>query len=121
MSSQLPDGQSCEAACETNTDGTTRPYSSVQIPSTVQIGEVISNRYGVAPKQGEAEFALNRPLEWGARKEGIDVVLTLCGSTIPLRSSGAQSVPQAGWKVYLTGGNPGDGYTWTLYGIPPVS
>jgi len=115
MSSQLSTGQSYETASNE------QPCSTLSIPCTVQVCEVVSNRYGVAPKQGEAEFALNRPLEWGARKEGIDVVVTLCGNTIPLRSSGAQSVPQAGWKVYLTGGNATDGFTWTLYGIPPVS
>ncbi len=98
-----------------------RSDPSLQVPCTVQVCEVVSNRYGVAPRQGEAEFGLNRPLDWEARKEGVDVVTTLCGRTIPLRSGGGQSVPQAGWKVHLTGGNESEGYTWTLYGIPPAA
>lgn len=98
-----------------------RNSDALKVPCTVQVCEVVTNRYGTAPVQGEAEYALNRPLAWEARREGVDVVTTVCGQTIALRSGGGQSVPQAGWKVYLTGGSATEGYTWTLYGIPAAN
>ena len=98
-----------------------RSAGPLEVPCTIQVKNVVSNRYGIAPRQGDAEFELNRPLSWEERIEGIDSVSTACGHVVPLRSGGGQSVPQPGWKLYLTGGNSQEGYTWTLYGIPPVA
>jgi hypothetical protein len=63
---------------------------------------------------------LNRPLSWDERRDGIDVIETMSGETVKLKSSGMQSVPKPGWTLMLTSSED-DTYAWTLYGIPPRS
>lgn len=89
----------------------------------VQVAELVSSRYeaaaaaccGPAKERGCAA----RPLSWDERVDGVDVVKTVGGDSIKLFSSSMQSPPKPGWVILLTGGNSTDGYTWTLYGIPP--
>jgi hypothetical protein len=89
----------------------------------VQVAELVSSRYEAAadslcePENGRSCSA--RPLSWDERVGGVDIVTTVGGDSIKLFSSPMQSPPKPGWVILLTGGNSTDGYTWTLYGIPP--
>ena len=81
-----------------------------KLPSRVQVSEVVCSRY-------DHLAAGERPPGWEARKDGIDVVKATAGKVIALLSEGQQSVPAKGWVLMLRGGNPEDGYRWTLYGL----
>lgn len=85
---------------------------ALTLNAKVCVAEVLSSRYG-AVSGGE------RPLVWEERRAGTDVVRLEGGKTIPLISSAMQSTPKPGWILVLTGGSLNEGYTWTLYGIPP--
>jgi hypothetical protein len=83
-------------------------------PCRVQVQGVVSSRYDdVSARKPK------RPNSWDERIEGIDVVELVGGGTIRLHSSPMQSPPKAGWILLLSGGNAGQGFTWTLYGIAP--
>lgn len=82
---------------------------SLKLPSQIEVKSVTSNRY---------DHAGFRPFKWEDRVDGVDEVVTTDGQSIRLLSSGQQSTPSPGWSIILTGGEPRQGYTWTLYGLP---
>jgi hypothetical protein len=84
--------------------------SSVVAPCRVQVERLVSSRYSDG-------LASSRPQDWDGREAGVDVVEILGGSHIRLLSSPMQSPPKPGWILMLTGGNEGQGFLWTLYGI----
>jgi hypothetical protein len=89
----------------------------------IEVAELLRSRYGVgdAPccSADTSRCTENRPLSWDQRFVGIDLVRTTGGDSVRLLSSPMQSPPKPGWVILLTGGNSEEGYTWTLYGIPP--
>jgi hypothetical protein len=92
------------------------------MPGKIKISAVVSSRYGGSRAVGSAQEPVScasRPASWDNRRSGIDTVRIDSGEVVRLRSTGAQSVPQPGWVVVLTGGDSDEGFTWTLYGIPP--
>lgn len=82
------------------------------IPGRVTVAEVIESRYSKNKKVPA------KPNSWDQRKEGVDTVKLSDGSSVKLLSDGGQSVPQAGWVLLLTSGDPQSGYRWTLFGLP---
>jgi hypothetical protein len=94
-----------------------RPHT-IHRAAKVCVAEVLSSRYGAVSNGAQrAEGAGDRPQSWDDRKTGIDVIRSLGGETIKLKSSPMQSTPKPGWVLVLTGGTYEEGYTWTLYGI----
>lgn len=88
------------------------------LPKKVQVKELISSRYDDLYEEGVLPQGA-RPQVWDNRVAGTDVIRIEAGEELLLKSSGQQSPPQAGWTLMLTGGDT-DGYTWTLYGMPPL-
>ena len=88
----------------------------------VKVTEVVTSRYddsgGNRTAPGGAASA-SRPASWDIRRSGIDTVRTADGGLVRLRRTGAPSVPQPGWVLVITGGDAQEGFTWTLYGLPP--
>jgi hypothetical protein len=80
------------------------------LPVRVDVVEVLSSRYQTRGHE--------RPLSWDERCEGLDVVLTADGLTLPLHSDGQQSVPKRGWGLMIVSGDSSEGYRWTLYSLP---
>ena len=80
---------------------------STTLPRKVEVLSVVRSRYTGG----------GRPQTWDKRSAGIDVVSVEGGEQIRLWSDGGQSTPRHGWVLMLTGGNPQDGYQWTLYGL----
>jgi hypothetical protein len=101
------------------------------LPCRVRVKRVIEGRYreeqvaqrGVIPHRTELMLGLaeSRPLDWGARTQGIDLIETEDGRTVKLFSDGGQSVPKPGWVLLLRDGDAERGYAWTLFGIPAQS
>lgn len=85
------------------------------LPKQVTVKRVVSSRYGI-----ELPGNASRPLNWDDRREGIDIVETSEGEKISLLSDGQQSVPQPGWVLILTKGDPHEGFRYTLYGMGAV-
>ena len=88
--------------------------TEISLPCRVQVHSLVSSRYDSA-----AGRRAERPDSWDQRIAGIDVIELLVGGTIRLRSSAMQSPPKPGWVLLLSGGNAGEGYSWTLYGLAP--
>jgi hypothetical protein len=95
---------------------TTGSHNSIEItpPCRVEVQRLVSSRYDDPTQRGT-----RRPNSWDERIEGIDLVEVAGGGTVRLHSSPMQSPPKAGWILLLSGGNAGQGFTWTLYGIAP--
>jgi hypothetical protein len=97
---------------------------SCVLPRRIQVGAVLSSRYGDARSQAEVRASqwfvpeLHRPLSWDERRAGVDVICTSSGEELKLVSSGMQSTPKPGWVLLLTSGSAEDGFSWTLYGLP---
>lgn len=101
-----------------NASSASQGEKAMHMTPKVCVSEVVTSRYGITPGVSRGEQALgDRPQSWDQRREGIDVIRTLGGETIKLKSSPMQSTPKPGWIIVLTGGTEGEGYTWTLYGI----
>jgi hypothetical protein len=75
----------------------------------VRVARVLSSRYG----------SEDRPASWDRRAPGVDVITVDSGETIRLNSTPMQSPPKTGWVLMLTGGDSEQGFSWTLYGMPP--
>lgn len=82
--------------------------SLTSLPILVEVIELVSSRYKDNTK----------PLSWDKRVQGNDVVVTEDNKKLNLLSDGGQSPPQSGWTILVTGGNPTEGYHWTLYSLP---
>lgn len=80
----------------------------MKLPKKISVAKVISSRY-----EGD------RPANWDERYAGVDVITTYSGDTMTLVSTGQQSSPKPGWTLMLTAEQPGVGFQWTLYGLPP--
>lgn len=80
------------------------------VPCRIDVADVLSSRY--------ERSANERPLYWDERVDGVDVVVTVEGQTLKLRSDGQQSPPKHGWGLIVTGGDAETGYLWTLYSLP---
>jgi hypothetical protein len=81
-------------------------------PARIEVTELLSTRYDSAVGHNRT-----RPMEWGERLAGVDVVRVSGGHTVKLKSSAMQSPPKPGWVLMLTDGNDSEGYAWTLYGL----
>lgn len=101
-----------------NTSADTQGMNRSHKDHKVCVAEVVTSRYGALRfSGGGGEKVGDRPLCWDDRREGIDVVRSLGGETVKLKSSPMQSTPKPGWVIVLTGGTADEGYSWTLYGI----
>ncbi len=96
-----------------------------ELPRRINVKEIVESRY--AP--GE------RPVLWGDRRQGLEIVVDENGDRIALLSTGGQPSPAVGWQLVLTGlvaltdGALTDGegavsaettenaHAWTLYGL----
>jgi hypothetical protein len=83
--------------------------SSERLPARIEVSRVVASRYG-----DEA----GRPRSWDERFGGVDLVESADGAQYKLLSDGQQSTPHPGWVILLISGSAGDGYRWTLYGMP---
>ena len=107
----------------TTSSSSTSTINLSAIPFRVTVKEVRSARYSSPEDKAEVAQSqwytpgLIRPLSWDDRREGVDTILLENNEELRLVSSGMQSVPQPGWSLLITGGDPQNGYTWTLYGI----
>jgi hypothetical protein len=86
----------------------------VTLPRRVTVAELLSSRYDSHINNTES-----RPDVWGERVSGVDKIRTEDGHELLLQSDGQQSPPRAGWVILLTSGSDQDGFSWTLYGMPP--
>lgn len=84
----------------------------------VHVERVVSSRYNQNATPGRGAIEGERPESWDQRVGGTDVVIVDGGETVRLASTPMQSPPKPGWVLMLTGGDPGQGFTWTLYGMP---
>ena len=84
--------------------------SILTVPSKVTVSSIVSSRYSA---RGHL-----RPEAWDLRSDGVDIVRTEDGKTLRVWSDGGQSVPQPGWVIHISGGDPINGYHWTLFGMP---
>lgn len=81
-------------------------------PARIEVTELLSSRY-----DSTESHKRTRPMEWGERLAGVDIVRVSGGHTVRLKSSPMQSPPKPGWVLMLTDGNDSEGYAWTLYGL----
>lgn len=105
-----------------NTHSDLTKNKDLHAKAKIRISEIVSSRYGNEQvAEGCGVELSRRPFLWDEREEGIDTVRTDGGEVVRLRSSAMQSIPKPGWIVVLTGGTEREGYTWTLYGLPPLN
>ena len=90
----------------------------VRFPCTVTVSELVLSRYDALYLQGVLQRG-QRPLSWDDRSAGVDVIRTADGLELRLLSDGGQSPPHPGWQLVLRGGSCDEGYSWTLYAMPP--
>jgi hypothetical protein len=93
-------------------------HPSASLPKKIVIKSRLSSRYDEHYADGRLQAGA-RPSRWENRIAGVDRVLSESGDEIALMSDGQQSPPSEGWVVMLTEQRV-EGYTWTLYGLPPV-
>jgi hypothetical protein len=84
----------------------------------VNVEKVVSSRYCQRGAEQSGMGWPERPDSWDQRLGGLDVIIVDGGETLRLASTPMQSPPKPGWVLMLTGGDAGQGFTWTLYGMP---
>jgi len=92
-----------------------------KVPVQLQVSDLINSRYNPegGDFQNDSRESNKRPSSWDLRKAGVDIVRTQDGQILKLFSDGGQSPPQRGSVLVIMGGDSEQGYTWTLYGLPP--